>query len=65
MKVLLPLTLGNHKDFNLEGKTLVYKNGMVVVNKDISVNGTVLRVNGEVLEVFLHNNEEVYLISEV
>lgn len=65
MKVLLPLTLGNYKDFNLVGKTLVYKKGMHEVILDTNINGTVLRVDGKVLEVFLHDNEEVYLISEV
>jgi len=53
MKVLLPLTKRNYKDFNLIGKTVVCKNGMVEV------------VNLQQVEVILELFSEVYLISEV
>lgn len=70
MKVLLPLNESNYSDFNLEGKTLVCKRGMFQVeNKTIKmqmgVEQKVLMVDNQVVGVFLHNNNEVYLVSEV
>jgi hypothetical protein len=70
MKVLLPLNENNYTDFNLVGKTLVCKRGMFEVeNKTIKmqmgVDQKVLMVDNQVVGVFLHNNKEVYLISEV
>lgn len=53
MKVLLPLTKTNYKDFNLIGKTIVYKHGMVIVDSIFQV------------EYIIESYDEVYLISGV
>jgi hypothetical protein len=70
MKILTPINANNYTDFKLEGKTLVCKRGMFVVESietdmGMGVKQQVQKVDNQVVGVFLHNNQETYIITEV